>query len=327
MNKICTRADYVQQWGHPTSVGIFDSECQIFSVPEMDGIIGYRWQAKNAVVLGDPICPPATLLSLVTAFTSYCNAHNKKIIYVGTSDHFAQWALHHCMYSCSIEIGSEIIINPMQNPLAGTGKNASRLRNKHSLALRDGLEVKEYIEYDCALEQSMEKVATLWQQNRKGPQIYLTQLSILSDRANKRYFYAEQQGDMIGVLILNRIDAYQGWFINILMLVPNAHNSTSEFIILKALESLRAQECNHLSIGVNAGNELGQIQGFNSFFSWVARKAYYCINRVFQLDNCERYWNKFSPVKKPSFLLFSQSRLGLQDITDILYALNVKKSK
>lgn len=327
MEKTYSRADYVQQWGHPTSVGIFDSACQLFSVPEIEGIIGYRWQSKNAIVIGDPLCPPKNLLSLINAFTSHCKKHRKNIIYLATSEQFAQWALTHGLYVCSIEIGAEIILNPLYDPLADTGKNASRLRNKQRLAIKDGLTVHEYTGYDPLIEEAMEQVKTLWIENRTGPQIYLSDLTILADRTSKRYFYAQHHGRMVGVLILNKIDAYKGWFINILMLVPDAHNSTSEFIILHALEVLRAENCSHFSIGVNSTNQLGQLYGFNRIMCWLAHNIYYVISRIFELDNRERYWNKYNPIKKPAFVLFQKTPARLSDILDILYALNIKKEK
>ncbi|MDR3549996.1 MAG: phosphatidylglycerol lysyltransferase domain-containing protein [Candidatus Babeliales bacterium] len=322
-----TKAEFVQKWGHPTSVGIFDQACRIFSAPEINGIIGYRWQSKNAIVIGDPICPPQDLLKLITAFSDYCTAHSKNIIFLATSDHFTHWALEHNLFARSIEIGSEIIINPTDNILEGIGKNSSRLRNKYNLALRDGLLVKEYNEYDPIIEQKIKQVTCLWHKNRKGPQIYLSDLSILSDRAYKRYFYAEQHGKMLGVLVLNRIDNYNGWFINILMLIPDAHNSTSEFIILKMLEFLRNENCKHLSIGINSTNKLGQLYGFNRLTSWAARKTYYLISTLFQLNNRERYWKKFNPSKKPAFLLFTRPLLRLREVLDILDAVNVRKNK
>ncbi len=323
MNGQYTKADYVQRWGHPTSVGIFDPACKTFSTPEINGIIGYRWQSKNAIVIGDPICSRQDLLPLINAFTSYCNNHNKKIIYLAISHAFEQFARAHKLFSCSIEIGTEIILDPTIDLMASTGKNASRLRNKYSLAIKDGLIVKEYTTYDLPTEQKIELVAQQWQQNRKGLQIYLSNLSVLADKEYKRYMYAEQHGRMIGVLILNRIDAHQGWFINMLILAPDAHNSASEFLILKALELLRKEECKHLSVGVNTTNSLGQLSGFSSFITWAARKAHYLVSKVFALDNRERYWNKFNPIKKPSFVLFTRKRVGLRDALDILYALNV----
>ena len=96
--------------------------------------------------------------------------------------------------------------------------------------------------------------------------------------------------------------------------------------MLEALKVLRAEECTHLSVGVNSGNELGKLYGFNRLSSWGARKIYHGICAVFKLDSRERYWNKFNPVKKPSFVLF-QSRVGLRDGLDILYALNIKRKK
>lgn len=322
MNKTYSRADYVQQWGHPTSVGIFDSACQLFNIPELEGVIGYRWQLKNAVVIGDPLCPPENLLPLVTAFTTYCKKNRRNIIYIAVSEQFTQWAHKHNLYTCSIEVGTETILNPIYDPLADTGKNASRLRNKQRLAIKDGLTVHEYKDYNQDIEQKMEQVKTVWIENRKGPQIYLSHLTILADRSSKRYFYVEQHGCMVGLLILNKIDAYQGWFINILMLVPDAHNSTSEFLILHALKVLRTEQCTHFSIGFTT-HQLNQFYGFNKIVGWVASKIFYLINKMFALNNKDRYWNKFNPIKKPAYLLFSHKQPGLRDIRDILYALNI----
>lgn len=326
MDKIYNRADYVQQWGHPTSVGIFDSACQLFSIPDLEGIIGYRWQSKNAVVIGDPLCPAENLLTLVTAFSTYCKKNRKNIIYLGISERFAQWAHQHNLYRCSIEIGAEIILNPLYDPLTDTGKNASRLRNKQRLALKDGLTVHEYSGYDHDLEQKMEQVKKAWLENRTGPQIYLSNLTILADRTCKRYFYVKHHERMIGVLILNKIEAYKGWFINILMLMPDAHNSTSEFLILHVLDLLRTEQCSHFSIGINSTNQLGQLYGFNTIMCWMAQGIYAIISRLFALNNRERYWNKFNPTKKPALVLFEKMPYRVRDITDILQALNVLRT-
>src|ERR1700733_11495459 len=51
--------DYVQKWGHASSIALFDPACKIFSDPDVDGVIGYRLQSKCVIVFGDPVCAPS----------------------------------------------------------------------------------------------------------------------------------------------------------------------------------------------------------------------------------------------------------------------------
>ena len=48
-------AEYVHQWGNSASHALLDPACQLFSIPEIDGVIGYRFELKSAVV-ARPVC-------------------------------------------------------------------------------------------------------------------------------------------------------------------------------------------------------------------------------------------------------------------------------
>jgi lysylphosphatidylglycerol synthetase-like protein (DUF2156 family) len=313
--------DYVQRWGHPTSIALLDPSCEIFSTPDIEGIIGYRTQSNNAIVFGDPVCSLENIPKLTRAFHNYCKKIGTGIIYVASSERFVNWALPSICRS-AIGFGDEIILNPLINPLSLKGKGPSLLRNKFNQSVREGITVREYKEPNISVEQSIEQVGIAWQKSRQGPQIYLHQINIFKDRSNKRWFYAEYQNGIIGVLMLNRIDAYNGWVINILMVQPEAPSYTSELLILSALDALRAEQCDYLSIGTTPAAQLGAINGLSAFSTWCARKTFNIAKRFFKLGDRQRYWKKFHPRTSPSYLLFSKPRIGISEILCIMRALN-----
>ncbi len=315
-------ADAVQQWGNATSIALLDQSCHIFSSPISAGIIGYRLSRKSAVVLGDPVCPQEAMPNLVDTFNAYCQKQGKSIVHVAASHRFTQWALEHSLRS-AIEIGHEIILDPRTDLLAGKGSDARRLRNKYNQSIKANIMVKEYRDYDYLVEQAIEQVGAKWLGGRRGPQIYLHQLNIFSGRKNKRWFYAEQNGLIIGVIVLNRIDAYHGWVINMVMKVPEAPRVTSEYMILSVLRRLQAEECQFLSAGTVAATQLGRIENLGAFSTWLVRSVYKVSKKVFQLGDRQRYWKKFQPRKESSYILFSKKNMGLSEIYGIMRAMNV----
>jgi len=318
-------AQYVQQWGNSASLALLDPACKIFSAPGLDGIIGYRIESKTAVVFGDPICSAADIPRLTRAFHDYCHSLNKTIVYVSASQDFTDWALAHVCKSV-VGFGDEIILNPMNNPKLDKGRKASVLRNKWNQSIREGIVVKEYVGIDGNLEAAIEQVKVKWIQGRKGAQIYLYHIDLFSDRINKRWFYAEYKGTVVGVLMLNKLNAHQGWVLNIMMTTPDAPNTTSEFIVLSVLDIIRTEGCSFFTVGTTPGVGLGTIQGLSKPTIWFARYVYAIAKKVFNLGDRQRYWRKFHPSTRSLHLLFSQPSIRPGDIMAVMRALNVGSS-
>ena len=139
-----TVAQQVSRWGNAASIALLDPSCNIFSVPHLEGIIGYRIASQYAIVFGDPVCEQKVIKELPIHFMNIVQQDKKKIIYIRTSsEQFAQLSLNN-FCKAAIEFGSEVILNPMLDPMQKTGKKASLLRNKYNQAMRDGIIVEEY---------------------------------------------------------------------------------------------------------------------------------------------------------------------------------------
>lgn len=315
------RVDYLQRLGNAASIALLDPACLAFSMAYIDGVIPYRFEAGAAVVFGDPVCALADRQVLVQEFYAFCKSKNKTVIYVGVSEQFVDWSFAQGHFS-AIEIGNEIILDPSQDPKARSGNYANLLRRKFNHSVQNGITVKEYLGDDPIIEKAIEQVAIEWLASQKGLQIYIAKVNMFAHRHNKRWFYAEYQGKVVGVLLLNRIEAFEGWVIHVLILSPKAPKTTSEFIALCALDILRAEGCRFLSMGPLPGLKLGKIVGLNPISKWMARKVYKVVIHIFKLGGEQRYWKKFQPQFKPSFVLINNPRIRLKEIWAIARAYN-----
>ena len=275
------------------------------------------------MAIGDPVCTSSDRIALAQAFHDFCKEQNKKSIYVMASESFTNETLD-CFGGSALQIGHEIIIDSSMDTRSKPGRHPHQLRQKYRHALSNGVSACEYDDNNPEIEQALVKIANDWLSNRIRPQAYLLPLDIFAYRSNKRWFYAHKNNEIIGFLMLNRIDACQGWVLNgSIMLTSLAPNSTSEFLMLYALETLRNEGYKCLSIGTIVSSQVGRIEGFGWLSQILINYGMKSMRKILKLNDRERYWKKFQPHKESSFITFTSSRLGLQDLRALLRTFNV----
>lgn len=310
----------VQRWGCSISEAILESDCNYFSVPEIEGFIGYHLHQGCAIALGDPICPPDQKAALAEAFSKYCQEKGLSIIYFIATESFAKWAIQHVCQTM-VEVGEEIVIDPFFDPTQGS--QGAKLRNKLHHAQHVGLSVHEYKGQDKALEEAILRVGQSWQQARKGPQIYLSQLNFFDSEHNHRWFYlqgADQK--VIGMASLSRLDAYQGWLLKFLMTVPEAPRGSSELLTVSVMETLKQEGCRFVTYGMVPAENLREIVGMEKFGQWVLRLVFKSAKWIFHLGQRKIYWKQFQPRTEKCYLLFSHS-IGIKEIFALGKALKI----
>jgi lysylphosphatidylglycerol synthetase-like protein (DUF2156 family) len=316
--------EWITRWGNPASIALMDPACEIFSTPEVDGIIGYRFEANNVIVFGDPLCHPDDTGKLNSLFHEHFNEKSNNIIYLATTEEFTRESLKdNC--TAAIGIGREITLDPMKDPRQESGNRASLLRRNCKHAVRDGVIVRELQEKNTDIEQAIVSLGESWVKGRQGPQVYLQNVNIFAHREHRRYFYAELKGKIVGVLILNRLDAYRGWVISFAMTCPEAPLGTSDFLIVSALEALGEEQCRFFAIGTVPIPEIEEIHGLTDLTSWCVRHVYSAAMNIFHLKDRERYWQKFAPSSQSTYLLLSKPQIGVDGVMGIMSALNATK--
>lgn len=310
----------IKNWGGSSSITLLDPTCEIFQTPQIEGVIGYKEVSGCIIVFGDPICAPHDRDELIRIFHQFFDEQKKAIIYTTASQEFAKWAINNVCGGL-IEFGEELFLDPYHLPEHGSNSRLIHKKMRH--ALSEGTEFKEYSEENPSLEKSIDDAAKAWLDSRKGPQIYLAHVDLFANKIGKRWFYAEKDNKIVGILLLNRLDARDGWGLHLLMQTPDAPNGTSELLVLNVAEKLKKEGCHYLTFGSATGDYLGEIQGLGNLSSWMARKGFQLTKKIFKLDGRRKYWLKFEPQKEPSYVLFSNPNIGIKEIVSLMRALNV----
>lgn len=313
----------VRRWGGAASDAVLDPSCNIFRIPTIEGIIGYRVESGCAVVFGDPLCAASDIPELTLSFDRFCKENGYKLIFVTSTEQFSNWALKN-LCNASIVFGEELIIDPHKDPRKNTGVNGSLVRRKVKHALKENVVVKEYTSQNLEIEESIQKVADAWLEKRRGPQIYISHVRLFADSFGKRWFYAQQGENIVGVVLLNQLQAHQGWLINHLMITPTAPHGTQELLITTVLETLANEGCHFVTFGSVPKESIDQIQGFSKLSSMLIQGSYKLAKHIFRLEGHKKFWEKFQVQSRPSYILFNQPTIGLQEISALTQALNVQ---
>ncbi len=310
-------ASIVKRLGNHVSTLLLDSSCHLFSIPHLDGVIGYQLFENCAVVLGDPICLPENTSELTSAFQLQCKTNNWKIIYFLVSDAFAHWAINN---GCStlIQVGSGLILDP------SSFQKKQKIRWKINQSLHQRVIINEYQHFDPVLEDQMKQAVEEWLQAKNGPQIFLGKVNPFANERKKRIFYASQDDKIIGLLALSRIDLFQGWVVNSFISL-NSSVGISEHLMCSVCDVLAQENCHFLCLGAVSGEKLGEIVGLNGFSKYFIRFIFRIAKWRFHLDRKQIYLNKYHPMSVPTYILTSD-KLSIRELISLKKALNVKLS-
>ncbi|MBA3238066.1 MAG: DUF2156 domain-containing protein [Parachlamydiaceae bacterium] len=317
-----SRVELVRKWGDVNTNGLLEVSTLGFSIPEIEGFIGYRIEAANAVVLGEPACALENKGALAFAFQDYCALKNLGVVYTIVSQDFAKWAQNN-LEAATIEFGEKYIFDPHSNPMNNQGHKASLVRRKFKHAIKEGAVVKEYLEYDILIEQEIENASEEWLKSRHGPQIYLCHMTLFKNRYGKRWFYAERSGKIVGLLILNNIETKKGWLITNVMMFKDAPHGLSELLIISVLQLLEKENCRYVLAGPIPTKQLGKINGITYFKAKLTGWIFKFAKFIFHLEGHEVFWDKFQPQSESSYLVFPKKNLTYSSIKALMRAYNV----
>ncbi len=314
--------DLVRRHGGPVSHAALNPAFRTFRFPGIDGLIAFQLHRRCAVVMGDPICPPEQRTELAAAFAKYC-AHNKwSVFYAVASDEMQRF--NGQAGGGALEVGDLLIADPQHDPEAGS--KARSLRRNINRVRRENVKVWEYhgnSSPDPELEARAELALESWRANRTGFQMYVA-LRIFADRPGCRWFIAEREGAIVGLLYMTTVNCGGcRYSIDLVFATPDAPRHTSELLVVTAFKALREEGEKAVCLGVGPKAELGEIHGFGPIASRVARGVYQLSNRMMPQHGKTVFWEKFGIVRRePVYLLFERPRVGVRELGGLLKAYN-----
>lgn len=298
-------------YGSAASEAMFDFPCNFFQTPNCKGIIAYRIKFKCAIIFGDPLCPPNELIELTKDFHKYCLDSGLNIIYITVSEKFAKLVQEYC--PILIEACEELIFDPQFNPVL----KSHRLKHRMDKAVKHGLTFHEYFPFDEKIENSLLDCGIKWQQANKGPSLYLGHLNFFENPKGKRWFYVKDGEHITSMAMLSYLDAPEGWLLKFFFTLPNVFPETSEFMMISLLTTLKNENCHFLTKGMVPIDSIGEVKGLG-YCSVFMKYIYKMINFIFKFKKRKQYWQRYYPKKVPSYVLFSNKRIGLNEIRALL---------
>lgn len=311
--------ELIRRHGGPLSHGVLNPSHSRFRVAGIDGLVGFSVTHQCAVALGDPVCPPGQLAPLADAFTAHCDGQHWAILYTAAT---ARLQAHtHAQGFGSIEFADFLFGDPQHDP--ETGHEGRHMRQNLNHTRRLGVTTREYYGQtapDALLEAEAEAICERWRASRCGPQMYLGIPRLFTDRPGRRWFVAESEGHIVGVLSLLQMGCFDcRHLINIVFSTPNAPIHTSELLVVTALRALREEGAHSVCLGIGPRATLGRIDGFGSASVLLARQVYRLAAKLGHLHGKAVFWEKFGLTRtEPSFLLFQPPHVRLRQILALL---------
>ncbi|KAF3362916.1 hypothetical protein PHSC3_000450 [Chlamydiales bacterium STE3] len=318
--------EIVRKWGGANSDAVLDPLCLIFQDPTTEGCIGYKLESKTAIVFGDPIASPMEQRKLALAFQAFCQKQGYTTVYIATSPGFSEWAINHVCQS-SVEFGSELFFDPSSNPKDYKGNYGSLVRRKVRHAEKEHTFIREYIPYDEKIEKALLEVGEQWLKSRVGPQMHISSINTFNHRLGKRWFYAQKEEKIVGIVTISSLESHHGYLLNHLMITPEASHGTPELLFTSVLEQLHTEGYSFVTVGAVPAELLGSMQGFNPLLRRIAQLGFRVVKKIFRLHGRSKFWEKFHPQSRPSYVLFSTRLLSLSTILNLIRALHGKNTK
>lgn len=298
-------------YGSAASEAMFDYPCYFFQIPNCTGVIAYRIEYQCAIIFGDPLCPPDELIELTRAFHQHCHESHLNVIYITVSERFTKLAQEY--FPILIEVCEELIFDPQIDPML----KSHRLHHRMDKAIKHGLTFHEYIPFNEEVQNSLLDIGIKWQKAKKGPGLYLGHLNFFENPKGKRWFYVKDGERITSMAMLSQLDAQKGWLLKFFFTLPNSFPETSEFLMLSLLTTLKNEGCHFLTKGMVPIDLIGEVKGLK-YSSRLIKSIYKMISVLFKFQKHKQYWQRYFPQKAPSYLLFSNSRIGFNEIRALL---------
>ncbi|HEV8051808.1 MAG TPA: phosphatidylglycerol lysyltransferase domain-containing protein [Parachlamydiaceae bacterium] len=299
------------RYGSAASEAMFDFPCNYFQIPDGTGFIAYRIEFNCAIIFGDPICPSEEQTKLTQEFHKFCTASALSVIYITVSEGFKDWLHEHTDFGkISIEVCEELVFDPLTTP----NSFSNRLLHRVDKAIKHGLTFHEYQPIDKKIEKSLLDLGDKWHKSIKGPHLYLGHLNFFESYIGKRWFYVKDGENITSMVMLSKLEAHGGWLLKFLAILPNSFQETSEFLMVSLLKTLQKENCLFLSKGMLPVDQLGEIRGVGPFSTLLFKSTYKVINHFLKFQIHKEYWKRYNPKKSPSYLIFSNSRIGIKEI-------------
>ncbi|KAI0052156.1 hypothetical protein FA95DRAFT_1586830 [Auriscalpium vulgare] len=297
---------------------------------------GYLRADPYVFAWGNPlVSDPAALPDTCGAFIDWCKSQKLKCVWLcvdgqmekvlgGEGSRF-NWSTLSCIVEDVLEPKSVIALANGH----GGGSEVKDLKKNLRRAEREHVTVREIHqdEWTDEMKHEVEDGIVNWKKNRSGIQIASSSFQPWLDFEHRRYFVAEKDKHIIGVLILSPVHPTQYQIKNAVMF-PNAPRGTSEELIYRVMQALQDEDESEshrgvtVTFGVSASDSLTPVDNLSGWkITWLS-KTYNGVIGATGLTKRGDFRAKFHSEHQPLYVCYPvEDGFGLDGVNKLIKCL------
>ncbi|KAH8681279.1 hypothetical protein BX600DRAFT_446163 [Xylariales sp. PMI_506] len=291
----------IANYGDASNTSWLDDRFEIWRHPN-GGAVGFSRHAdKFAMTIGDPLCDESQYVDVISAYVRYIERDLKLTpVWMLVSEQIQEiLARNHKWRTLSCTEEQRV---DSDNHMEPDKQNFRRVE-------REGIKISEVELSDEFIHRADESIEE-WKASRKGKQVHLTEIQPWIDRDHRRYFAAERDSKVLGLVVLAQLAPRHGWQCKWALDFPSAPNGTIEVLVEKALSSVTGD----VTFGVGVSEKLtpgSQLHGVRAKF---LANTYDVIVKSLSLGRKAGFRQKFGVIGEQVYICYPRYGVGIQDL-------------
>ncbi|KAI1209062.1 aspartyl-tRNA synthetase [Annulohypoxylon truncatum] len=299
----------IANYGDATNTSWLDERFEIWRHPTGAAVGFVRQAGKFAMIAGDPLCDRKQYHDVITSFVNFVrkDLHLTPVWMLVSEE--VQQVLGTKMRWRTLSCAEEQRVDADQHHNTSKGREARRVQC-------EGITIGEVVDPDENFMRRADNAIREWQAGRrsKGKQVHLTEVRPWVDREHRRYFAAEKEGAVLGLVVLAQLAPRHGWQVKWAFDFPSAPNGTIEVLVETALSALSGP----VTFGAGVSERLtpgAQLSGVRAKF---LANTYDIIVRNLRLGGKARFREKFGALGEQVYICYPRHGLGVRDLQQIV---------
>jgi lysyl-tRNA synthetase, class II len=268
-------------------------DLQYLFAPDGNGFLGYRIEGNVLLVAGDPVAPPTALPALVRAAAALAELHGLQLAALGAGRELLPlWRANGMR---ALYIGDEAIVETARFTLEGRPVRKLRQAVNRVESAGFSAELVAVEELDEATTAALDHFSASWRGG--APERGFTMAMDSLEPGSRVALARDAGGTVRAFLHLVPVYGRPAASLSLMRREPQTPNGLTEFLIVRAIEQLRARGVEELSLNFAAFGRLVERPGL---LAPLLRFG----SRHFQIESLYRFNAKFSPRWEPRYLVF-----------------------
>ncbi|KAG2009353.1 hypothetical protein GB937_007756 [Aspergillus fischeri] len=304
------------QYGQASHMGLLDPSYSIFLNGDRTAGLCFKVLNKVAIVMGDPMCDPSQISSVLDEFNRYRRRQRWDISFLGAGEALVSYTRARNKKWTVLQFGKERVLNPLTNEviLETSGKRILTQNRQLLNPSKGGITLHIYtpsLETDYELETELCAIYDEWRiaRNKSGKlQAFITEYDPFLMPNLMTYIYTRgQNGKVNGFAALRWIGGKNGYHVDPCIAAPGAPKGISDLLIFASMAWLRQIGISHLSFGYEPSDSLAEVSGMPSPLAHLTRQIYRYTFQRLPIGGKKTYFDKFRPDEEqdsPLYLIF-----------------------